>query len=280
MCTSYESTNPNDAAEAFSLFPAPDFDYPHEIYKDYFAPIFRADGGRYTTDPASFALVPRKRIPKGVKPFDTMNARVESLTERRNFKGVWLRQQLCLVPCTTFFEPNYETGSPVRWRIGLASGAPLTIAGLWREWEISKDAHGAEDADQGDGGEAGERSGGEGDETSTSEGVKGRDLITRDGKAYSFTMLTVNAEHHPLMRRFHKPNDEKRSLVIIPPDERENWLSCRSTDEALSFMRLYPAELMHAEPYPLPPRKRKATPAPQKPNAKAGNRQSRQSDLF
>jgi hypothetical protein len=59
---------------------------------------------------------------------------------------------------------------------------------------------------------------------------------------------------HPLMRRFHKPGDEKLSVVIIRPGAYEDWLSCRSTDEARSFLQLYPADEMHAEPFPLPPR--------------------------
>jgi putative SOS response-associated peptidase YedK len=68
-------------------------------------------------------------------------------------------------------------------------------------------------------------------------------------------MLTVNADNHPLMKRFHKPGDEKRSVVIVRPDAHAYWLNCRSTDEARSFLNLYPAEQMAAEAYPLPPRK-------------------------
>ncbi|WP_347232482.1 SOS response-associated peptidase family protein [Paraburkholderia sp. RAU2J] len=41
----------------------------------------------------------------------------------------------------------------------------------------------------------------------------------------SFTMLTVNADEHPLMRRFHKPGDEKRGVVIIRADAYSDWLS-------------------------------------------------------
>jgi putative SOS response-associated peptidase YedK len=82
-----------------------------------------------------------------------------------------------------------------------------------------------------------------------------------DGVAsLSFTMLTLNADEHPLMRRFHKLGDEKRSVVIIRPHEYADWLSCRSTDEARSFLQLYPADEMHAEPFPLPPRAPRAKP--------------------
>jgi putative SOS response-associated peptidase YedK len=216
MCTSYES-NPAEGFDAFSIFSKPDFDYPREIYKDYLAPIFRRSADGFTTDAATFGIVPRKHIPEGVKVFDTMNARSESIGEKRSFRSAWTKLQLCLIPCARFYEPDYETGKAVRWRIGLASGEPLAIAGLWRAWK------------EPDGGDA-----------------------------LSFTMLTVNADAHPLMKRFHRPGSEKRSVVIVPAAEHEAWLASRNTDEAHSFLRLYPADEMHAESYPLPPRAPKA----------------------
>ena len=54
--------------------------------------------------------------------------------------------------------------------------------------------------------------------------------------------------------RYHKPGDEKRSVVIIRPDDYEDWLSCRNTDQARSFLQFYPVDAMHAEAFPLPPR--------------------------
>jgi putative SOS response-associated peptidase YedK len=219
MCTSYESNNPHETFDAFSIFPAPNFDYKREIYKDYTGPIFRHLEDGWSTDAASFGMVPRKRIPPHVKPYDTMNARAETIGEKRSFSGAWNRLQLCLIPCRTFFEPCYETGKAVRWRIRVAGSEPTAIAGLWRAWEEPDGA-----------------------------------------PSLSFTMLTLNADEHALMQRFHKPGDEKRSLVIIRPHEYEDWLSCRSTDEARSFLQLYPAEEMHAEPFPLPPRASKTKP--------------------
>jgi hypothetical protein len=41
-------------------------------------------------------------------------------------------------------------------------------------------------------------------------------------------MLTINAAEHPLMKRFHKSGDEKRSVVIVSPSEYEGWLSSRT----------------------------------------------------
>lgn len=52
-----------------------------------------------------------------------------------------------------------------------------------------------------------------------------------DGKQVrSMSMLTINADHHPFMKQFHKPEDEKRSVIIIPPDLRESWLNCNHQD--------------------------------------------------
>jgi len=40
----------------------------------------------------------------------------------------------------------------------------------------------------------------------------------------SFSMLTVNADEHPVMRQFHKSGDEKRTPVIIQPEQYIRWL--------------------------------------------------------
>src|SRR5579859_125510 len=210
MCTSYEA-NPNDAWDVFSLFSAPQFEYRREIFKDYYAPVFRRNEAGFETVPASFGIRPRRHIKPGVKVYDTMNARAESVDQKIKYRDAWEGLQLCLIPCRTFFEPNYETGKAVRWKIGLAGYEPMVIAGLWRQW---KEADGS--------------------------------------LSLAFTMLTVNADAHPLMKRFHKPGDEKRSVVIVPRTGYADWLSCKSTDEARSFLQLYPVEAMQAEPYPIP----------------------------
>ncbi|CAG4923307.1 SOS response-associated peptidase [Paraburkholderia gardini] len=211
MCTNYRPTSREQFA-GFSDFLEPLFEYPAETYKDYLAPILRLDNGTPSTDGATFAMVPRRRIPPGVKVFDTMNARAETVDEKRSYSGAWKRQQLCLIPCECVFEPSYETGKPVRWRIEMASRRPFAIAGLWRAWEDP------------------------------------------DGISLSMTMLTVNADGHPLMKRFHRPGDEKRSVVIIRPEDYLGWLGSKSADEARSFLKLYPADEMFAEAAPKPPR--------------------------
>jgi putative SOS response-associated peptidase YedK len=69
-------------------------------------------------------------------------------------------------------------------------------------------------------------------------------------KSYSFTQITINADTHPVMNRFQKPEDEKRSLVLIPPEACDEWLQCRNPEQAKSFLLNCPPELIHARPEP------------------------------
>jgi len=42
---------------------------------------------------------------------------------------------------------------------------------------------------------------------------------------HSYTMLTINADSHPLMNQFHKPTDEKRMVVVLPEAAYDDWLT-------------------------------------------------------
>lgn len=131
-----------------------------------------------------------------------------AVTSRHGSRGscAWCR-------CRLSFEPCYESGKAERWQIGMASGEPFAVAGLWREGQKP------------------------------------------DGRnSAAFTQITINADHHPLMRRVHKPGDEKRSLVIIPPEQYALWLQSPSSVVACSFLVDYPAELMTATPAPKKPK--------------------------
>ncbi|MBS1155481.1 MAG: hypothetical protein H6R07_1405 [Proteobacteria bacterium] len=72
-------------------------------------------------------------------------------------------------------------------------------------------------------------------------------------QTYSFTQITINADNHPLMRRMHKPGDEKRNLVIIHEAGYNDWLTNRDIELARTFLQNYPAEQMQAIPTPLKP---------------------------
>ena len=60
------------------------------------------------------------------------------------------------------------------------------------------------------------------------------DAIIEGEKVRSFSMLTINANQHPFMKQFHNPNDEKRSIIVIPEESRQDWLHC-DHEEASEF---------------------------------------------
>jgi putative SOS response-associated peptidase YedK len=66
-----------------------------------------------------------------------------------------------------------------------------------------------------------------------------RDKLGTD--LYSFTLLTINADAHPFMREFHKPDEEKRMVVILPPDRHDDWLQARP-EQALAFLKPCPSD--------------------------------------
>lgn len=66
---------------------------------------------------------------------------------------------------------------------------------------------------------------------------------------YSYTLLTIHAGAHPLMHLFHKPTDEKRMVVILPPEQYTPWLQAQAA-HSMAFMRPYPAPLLQASVRP------------------------------
>lgn len=146
----------------------------------------------------------------------TFNARSETVDSKPSFRDAWKYARHCIIPADAFYEPDWRSGKAIPTRISAVDGQPLGIAGLWAWW---KPPGGAEEI-------------------------------------HSFTMLTINAAEHPIMRNMHRPEDEKRMVVILPPDRYDAWLSAPAAGST-EFLQLYPAELLVAEPRPAPPRKPK-----------------------
>ena len=83
-------------------------------------------------------------------------------------------------------------------------------------------------------------------------GVAGLWSAWRDDKGevlHSFTMLTINADAHPLMNQLHKPTDEKRMIVILPPERYDDWLQAGPGDR-WDFLQPWPAETLQATAAP------------------------------
>jgi len=144
--------------------------------------------------------------------YSTNNARSEELAGKATYKQPWARGQRCIIPADSFDEPNWETGKNVWYRFHRADGRPWGLAGLWNTWT---------------------------------------DKAT--GEVHeSYTMLTINADDHPLMRRMHKPDpklppdqQDKRSVIPIAPDDVDQWLAGTGA-EAAQLLRLAPVEVFDA----------------------------------
>ena len=61
----------------------------------------------------------------------------------------------------------------------------------------------------------------------------------------SFSMLTINADDHALLRTMHKPQDEKRMVVILPRGAYLDWLDA-PPERSIDFMRPFPADALQA----------------------------------
>ena len=63
----------------------------------------------------------------------------------------------------------------------------------------------------------------------------------------SFTLLTLNANNHALLRRYQQPGSEKRMPVILNEGAYGAWLTVRM-EKAKEFMRQYSASWLAANP--------------------------------
>lgn len=211
MCTNFTPTQDADWVRRHFGVDLPQ-EPSAECFPGYRAPLVLrgAQSGRTACGPARFGLIPGWARDDRISRH-TYNARSETVAEKPSFRHAWRHRQFGLVLVDDFFEPSYESGKPIRWRIRLASGGPFAIASIWDRWIHP---------------------------------VSGERVV-------SFAMLTVNADQHPVMNRFHREGDEKRTPVIIDPSRHAEWLSA-SPDAAAMQMRWDHMPALVAEPAPRP----------------------------
>ena len=215
MCSSYTPPKPQRLHDYFGvdcLTP----EISPEIYPGYLAPLIRlAEDGAVVVEcvPACFGLVPHWAELKLAR--HTYNARSETVASKPSFRHAMAKRQFCVIPAEFIFEPSYESGKPVRWKIARADDKPMALAGIW-EWRPNG-------------------------------GPEDRPLV-------SFSMLTINADTHPLMQRFHGPQDEKRMVVVLEPAQIEAWL--QGPEDYAAYLQPYPAALLKAEAAPRVPLKK------------------------
>lgn len=192
MCTNFTPTRNTQWVKDTLGVDIP-LEFPAESYPGFASPIVvqSHQTQRVAVGLAKFGLIPAWAKDNKIARH-TYNARSETASEKPSFRSAWRNRQFGLVLCENFFEPNYESGRAVRWKIERADQQPFGIACLWDRW------------------------------TDPASG----ELIV------SFSMLTVNADEHAIMNQFHKPGDEKRTPVIISPEYHGDWLGADLADAA------------------------------------------------
>ncbi len=217
MCTRYISPEAGDIERHWHVGSHTPLHWTRDLYPHASGPFIRA--ARDSSSTARELVVGQwGLIPwfsKERKPkFLTVNARSEELAAKASYKQPWARGQRCIIPAALFIEPNWESGKHVPWRFRRSDGTPWGLAGLWSRWT----------------------------DPATGEIVE------------SYTMLTLNADAHPLMNRMHKPDpklgpdqQDKRSVVPIEPEDVDTWLHAPQA-EAAQLVRLAPVACFDAGP--------------------------------
>lgn len=211
MCSNFQAITARQRAWVREQFQCelPMQEWREDIYPGYQAPFIWRDGDQIRCDLAGFGLVPGWAINKPRFFTHTYNARSETVTEKASFKNAWRQSRFGLAIMQSFYEPNYQTGKAVRWRIKRPDDQPLAVASIWE-----------------------------------------RVIDRQTGEIhFTFSMLTVNAIHHPVMKQFHGMEDEKRSIVVLTEADYLPWLHANAS-VAKEFLRLPSNELLTAEPAP------------------------------
>ena len=187
----------------------PNLEWRAEAYPTYPAPFVYLDEGKPRCELAQFGLVPHWATDKKKFGLRTYYARSETVAEKPSYRSAWKERRFGLVLMESFYEPNWETGNAVRWRIKRSDGQPIAVASIW-ERIIDKE---------------------------TGEVI------------FSFSMLTINADGHEVMKHFHKPEDEKRSIVVLNEENYLPWLNA-STIQANDLLKLSSNCLLESQPAP------------------------------
>lgn len=170
----------------------------HDVFPTYPGPIILKS---HNTDRTALGLARFGLLPSWAKEETfgrkTYNARAETVAEKPSYKNAWVKRHYALALADAFYEPCYESGKAVRTAIKQVNREPMAIASIWDTWT----------------------------EPETGE------LIV------SFSMLTIDATHHPVMKRMHKPVDEKRTVVPLRPELFNAWLKA-TPEEAQALLNL------------------------------------------
>ena len=211
MCSNFQPIKKTHSAWVKQHFDCdlPNAEWREETYPTYPAPFIYLDDGKPRCELAQFGLVPHWATDKKKFGLKTYNARSETVQEKPSYRSAWKERRFGLIIMESFYEPSWETGKAVRWRIRRSDSQPIAAASIW-ERIIDKE---------------------------TGEVI------------LSFSMLTINANGHEVMKHFHKPEDEKRSIVVLNENQYLPWLEANKV-EAESFLKLAEKGFLISEPWP------------------------------
>ena len=86
MCVNYAPTRKERIDALVQVFTADLPDWPAEVWQDYAAPIIRAGNeGAPELLVGTYGILPKAHMPPDMKRFATMNARAETIGEKRAY---------------------------------------------------------------------------------------------------------------------------------------------------------------------------------------------------
>jgi putative SOS response-associated peptidase YedK len=214
MCVHYESTKtPVQFILDFGVEPA--VDAKADVWHRYVSTFIR----RPPAVVAGTAAAPAREALLGIYGLvphwspvlkikqSTYNARSETVSQKDSFRDAWRKAQHCIVPAAAFYEPDHRTENKVIQTRFARKDGKHM--GIAGLW----------------------------DKWTSPEG---EDI-------FSFTMLTLNADTHPLMKNYHRKGEEKRMVAILPEESYDDWLQAKAS-VSMDFIKQYPAELLVTTP--------------------------------
>ncbi|MEO7546962.1 MAG: SOS response-associated peptidase family protein [Ramlibacter sp.] len=231
MCANYVPVTRSDRMLKFFGVSRAQDELPADVWPGGLAPFIRlaepGSGNPLALEEGKFGLVAPGRAEMEKGHRGHHNARSETVAQLWSFRQAWAEGRRCIIPSEQIYEPFYAS--------------PAGNSQRWRIWQRHDIPMGI-------------------------AGIYRWSRFENGNEGWTFAMLTVNADDHPLMQRFHRHGDEKRMVVILAEADYGPWLQC-PVAQAPRFFRQWHGPL-EAEAAPLPPGRRfRPTPELEEPAA-------------
>jgi len=127
MCSNFQPIRPEHNTWVNQHFGCnlPNAPWRAETYPTYPAPFIYLENGQPKCELAQFGLVPHWAADKKKFGLRTYNARSETVAEKPSYRSAWKERRFGLAIMESFYEPNWETGKAIRWRIKRTDSEPV-----------------------------------------------------------------------------------------------------------------------------------------------------------